>query len=694
MIKNLFLLTVLTMTAFILSNCGGKEEVVSVQNNNQVPPPVLPTAELTIKPPEVTVKNDALFVVGGTNIVAYKYRVDTVGWSDEMPVSNPIYIENIANARTKIIYVIGKDNNDLWQSTETPTIYSWRVDKAYLEVDEMPNSIENLPEVNTLTFNYAVLNNGITAYKFNLNNTGWVGEFDITTPLEATVTEDGMYSLKIIGKDANNNWQSEATAEEYLLLVKTNAYTAVFDLTTMPKKITNQTSTDIIITGVDGYKYSIDGGPYSAEFLPATILQLTGLSEGEHTISVIGKDALGNWQSEASATTYTWSIDTSPPIFSGIMSAVSVNNTAIDVYWTPASDNITESSSIVYEIFIARTSGGQNFSSRGIASQPGALSYSFTTLLPNTTYYFVVRARDIAGNISINTVEKAATTKRSCPGGINIKGVCKYYEAYYAPQPFRIVNLPDGMGFAVSNPPHKSVWLYDNSGKAYRAIEVNYNPYGIAVNSAKELLISNRASQSVDVYSLEGSYKRSFGVGNITFANDISVFNGKIFIADSTSNMVRVYNEITETEMTAFGDTELKFPTCVEVNPALSEIAVCDFNNNTVRIYDFNYVLTANEYQAVGSTYASGVDFSFFGDPNGSPMGVTFTSIGGAYVLDSLFSVILVFDTTHTFTSYYGSYGTLTEQLKLANDVIFSDDGVRLLVTNAGNKRIEVFNIF
>ncbi|MCX5836365.1 MAG: dockerin type I repeat-containing protein, partial [Deltaproteobacteria bacterium] len=35
----------------------------------------------------------------------------------------------------------------------------------------------------------------------------------------------------------------------------------------------------------------------------------SSLSEGQHTVSVIGKDTAGNWQSETSATTVTWTVD-------------------------------------------------------------------------------------------------------------------------------------------------------------------------------------------------------------------------------------------------------------------------------------------------------------------------------------------------------------------------------------------------
>src|SRR5205823_3170885 len=41
---------------------------------------------------------------------------------------------------------------------------------------------------------------------------------------------------------------------------------------------------------------------------------------------------------------------------------------------------------------------------------PGATSYSITGLVPASTYYVVVRAKDQTGNVDANTVERSATT--------------------------------------------------------------------------------------------------------------------------------------------------------------------------------------------------------------------------------------------------------------------------------------------
>lgn len=78
----------------------------------------------------------------------------------------------------------------------------------------------------------------------------------------------------------------------------------------------HQTSSSLTLTigghEVTAYKYRIDAGAWSAETAIATPITLTGLSNGTHTVDVIGKNTTGTWQ--ATATSATWLTDTSNPI--------------------------------------------------------------------------------------------------------------------------------------------------------------------------------------------------------------------------------------------------------------------------------------------------------------------------------------------------------------------------------------------
>jgi len=124
-------------------------------------------------------------------------------------------------------------------------------------------------------------------------------------------------------------------------------------------------------------------------------------------------DAYKNLQGIPTTVTVTMisMTDQTPPTFGGVGTATVVSDTEIDLTWTPATDDSTPQSNIVYLVYISTTSGGQDFLvPPNFTTAAGATTYSVTGLASSTTYYFVVRAMDEAGNIEKNTVEVSATT--------------------------------------------------------------------------------------------------------------------------------------------------------------------------------------------------------------------------------------------------------------------------------------------
>jgi hypothetical protein len=103
-----------------------------------------------------------------------------------------------------------------------------------------------------------------------------------------------------------------------------------------------------------------------------------------------------------------------PPSFGGLQSAVACTpgpqrpgqTTPFTLSWQPASDPSTPSSQIVYEIYLASSPGGENFAAPTWTSAPGATSFRTPGLPSHGSFYFVVRARDAAGNADANTVER------------------------------------------------------------------------------------------------------------------------------------------------------------------------------------------------------------------------------------------------------------------------------------------------
>lgn len=79
---------------------------------------------------------------------------------------------------------------------------------------------------------------------------------------------------------------------------------------------TNRNDAVLTITGagVVDYQYSLDNGPFSAWIPKATQILLSGLSEGLHTVAVLGRDGIGNQQPVGSPTIASWTVKTLPPV--------------------------------------------------------------------------------------------------------------------------------------------------------------------------------------------------------------------------------------------------------------------------------------------------------------------------------------------------------------------------------------------
>lgn len=73
--------------------------------------------------------------------------------------------------------------------------------------------------------------------------------------------------------------------------------------------------------------------------------------------------------------------------------------------WEAASDK-NRRQRIVYEIYQASTRGGENYSKPTYTTASGVMSFDTPQLPTEQSFYFVVRARDLAGNEDRNTVER------------------------------------------------------------------------------------------------------------------------------------------------------------------------------------------------------------------------------------------------------------------------------------------------
>lgn len=102
--------------------------------------------------------------------------------------------------------------------------------------------------------------------------------------------------------------------------------------------------------------------------------------------------------------------DKTPPRFSGLTAATTTGTTTVDLAWGAASDDRSAAGQITYQVYVATASLRQNFTTPSFQTPAGATSFQVTGLDLATKYFFVVRARDGAGNVDTNLTERSATT--------------------------------------------------------------------------------------------------------------------------------------------------------------------------------------------------------------------------------------------------------------------------------------------
>ena len=105
--------------------------------------------------------------------------------------------------------------------------------------------------------------------------------------------------------------------------------------------------------------------------------------------------------------------DHTPPMYAGLKSATTCvpgpaggGTTSYTLRWDAATDNVSPSSRIVYLVYQANAPGSEDFSTPTYTTAAGVTSFATPPLPADKPVYFVVRARDQAGNIDRNTVEQ------------------------------------------------------------------------------------------------------------------------------------------------------------------------------------------------------------------------------------------------------------------------------------------------
>lgn len=262
----------------------------------------------------------------------------------------------------------------------------------------------------TPTLNLTIADSGVgvtgAQMRFSCNNSDWSSWEDYATPKTnfniktgaGCTNADGSKIVYVQFKDSLGNASSSYNTGSFTLDTTSSFAT----LSGSPASQTGSNSANITVAGTDVgyYKYKLDAGSYGADTLVATHITLSSLADGQHTLYVLGKDSAGNWQAEGSATTYSWTIDTVPPVISGF--TLSSTSASFSVALTFAAADTGGTGVAGY--FVNETGVTPLASDAGwVATAP--TSYAFSSQGSKNLYGW---AKDEIGNISSRS--SASTT--------------------------------------------------------------------------------------------------------------------------------------------------------------------------------------------------------------------------------------------------------------------------------------------
>jgi len=297
-----------TLSVITKDNAGNWQDPEDAQSYTWTIDLTPPSITLTNTPSIQTNSTSIAISVTGSDASAYQYQLDGGGWSSDIPLATPIS-ETGLSAGAHTLLVRARDTVGNYQAS--PTIFSWNIDTTppLAILTQLPAATSNRTETNIV-----VTGTDVTYYKVKFDGGTWSSETAVATAIIHTLSS-GSHTVQVVGRDAAGNWQADGSATSYTWEIDTGVVEAV--LSNLPDRYSNQTSFTINVGGtqVVSYQYQLNGGGWSAETPIGTPISLGPLGESNYTLEVVGKRDTPSivWQDVASATTYSFEVDTTPP---------------------------------------------------------------------------------------------------------------------------------------------------------------------------------------------------------------------------------------------------------------------------------------------------------------------------------------------------------------------------------------------
>jgi beta propeller repeat protein len=144
-------------------------------------------------------------------------------------------------------------------------------------------------------------------YRYRVGIGSWSAETPVSEPLELTGLSAGTVDLYVKGRSRYGGYLPDENAVHASWVVDPDApATKISGVPLTPSRVADAT---LWVSGVDLYRYTVDSGYYRPEAPASQPIAISGLADGHHVASVIGKQTGGEWQLEAEATTVSWAVE-------------------------------------------------------------------------------------------------------------------------------------------------------------------------------------------------------------------------------------------------------------------------------------------------------------------------------------------------------------------------------------------------
>ncbi len=156
----------------------------------------------------------------------------------------------------------------------------------------------------------------------------------------------------------------------------------------------------------DGFNFSV---PQTTAPIGARSVLVTGLDEDTKYFIVVRAVLDGEEDDNTVVVSGTTAKDDEPPRFAGATKAEPAGAAEVKLSWARAKDDLTPPEAIQYVVYFGLDSKSVDLEAPFAVSAPGARSIVVKRLpLPDTEYFFVVRALDAAGNQDSNDIQVSA----------------------------------------------------------------------------------------------------------------------------------------------------------------------------------------------------------------------------------------------------------------------------------------------